>query len=98
MKRLLYFPGFIYLLIVSCNYNNKPQNRTLLSEKRVINEIVGGQIDTHIITLEKNRFIFASLFQMGIDVSVKIVDPQNNIIHEIDQLKTGPEIIIKFSK
>lgn len=39
MKRLLYFLGLVSLLMVSCSNNNEPQNETLLSEKRVINEI-----------------------------------------------------------
>jgi len=93
MKKLLYFLGLIFFLMVSCNYEDKSQDKTLLSEKRVINEIAGGQTDTLLINLEKNRFIFASLFQMGIDVCVKVIDPQNKVINKIDNLKTGPEFI-----
>jgi len=93
MKKLLYFLGFIFFLIVGCNYENKPRDKTLLSKERVIKEISGGQIDTLFINLEKDRFIFASLFQMGIDVGVKIIDPQNKVLQEIDNLKIGPEFI-----
>lgn len=93
MKKILCFLGFIFFLMVSCNTNNESQNETLLSEKRVINEIEGGQIDTLYIHLEKNRFIFASLFQMGIDVCVKIIDTQDKVIQKIDNLKDGPEFI-----
>jgi len=93
MKRLLSSLGLISLLMVSCNYQNIPQNKTLLSEKRVTNEISGGQIDTLFINLEKDRFIFASLFQLGIDVGVKVVDTQDKVIQVIDNLKYGPEFI-----
>ncbi len=83
----------IFLLIVNLQCNDKSIENNILSNKRITKEISGNQADTFFIELEKNRFIFASLFQMGIDLYVKIVDPQNNIIHEIDQLKTGPEFI-----
>ncbi len=81
--------------MVNCHHNNDDESRNeiLLPNKSIIKELSGGQIDTFFAKLEKDRFIFASLFQMGIDVLVKVTDPQNNIIQEIDDIKSGPEFI-----
>jgi len=94
MNRILYFLGFIFLLMINCHcINDDSRNDDLLTKKRIVKEISGGQIDTFCIKLENNKFIFASLFQMGIDICVKIIDPQNDVIQEIDNLRSGPEFI-----
>ncbi|MEJ2618545.1 MAG: serine hydrolase, partial [Ignavibacteriaceae bacterium] len=51
------------------------------------------QADTFSITLQKNRFFFASLFQKDIDVLVKVISPGDSLIRGIDDLKSGPEFI-----
>ncbi len=93
MKKILYLPIFISFVLIDCHQEKEIQSKFLLSDQRIDTNIAGGQIDTFYIRLDKNRFIFASLFQMGIDICIKILDPQNMVLREIDNLKSGPEFV-----
>jgi len=81
------------LFLGSCHHDAKNPNLILLENIRIDKEIKGGQTDTFYIQLDKNQFIFASLFQRSTDLCIKVIDPQNKVIKEIDYLKSGPEFI-----
>jgi CubicO group peptidase (beta-lactamase class C family) len=93
MKRIIYILIFVPIFFFNYCQQQDTQKEKSLTFERVRREISGGEVDTFIITPGKNRFLFASLFQIGVDVSVKIIDPLDSLIKEIDYLKTGPEFI-----
>jgi CubicO group peptidase (beta-lactamase class C family) len=93
MKKILYLPIFISFVLINCRQEKEIQSKFPLADQRIEKNIAGNQIDTFYIQLDKNRFIFASLFQMNIDIYIKILDPQNMVLQEIDNLTSGPEFI-----
>lgn len=93
MSRRLYFLFICSLLLINNCNTDKPDRTNLLLSERVTKEISGGQADTFLVTLQEDRFIFASLFQKEVDVLVKVLSPRDSLIKETDDLKTGPEFI-----
>jgi CubicO group peptidase (beta-lactamase class C family) len=66
--------------------------------KTIQRSISGGEADTFRVHLERDQFMFASVFQTGIDVVVKVHNPIGEKIDEIDNLPDGPEFISLTSK
>lgn len=88
---------FIMALAMICVYLANAQNKELplVKDAKTSSGIVTGDIHRYTLDLEQNQFIYANLFQRGIDLKITAYSPEGKIIGQFDSpnFRNGDERI-----
>ncbi|MBU1095157.1 MAG: beta-lactamase family protein [Bacteroidetes bacterium] len=88
----------LFLISVLFNTLQPAKSFTLFSDQRLYSDIFYDEIDTFNVELERDKFLFASLFQFNTDLIVNIYSPENKLLSTFDYLTSGPEFITLTTK
>ncbi len=100
MKRFQPRPGIILLLVLmpvfTCISQTPARQTELLKGKKITATLKAGEKHKYTISLDKRQFVYASLIQNGIDLTIAVYDPDGKKLGEFDSPngKNGPEPVV----